>query len=143
VERFERGWNAPSPSAFDDFLADDVVLRQPLIPAVNGRAECHRYLARLLLFAPNLRGRLLSWAARDNELFLTVHMSAQVGRRSVQWTLVDRVRFDDSGMMHERQSFFDPSTLAWQIGRSPRLTFRWFWSRAVRNPVARFEASGR
>ena len=139
VEQFEDGWSAPNPTSFDRFLADDVVLKQPFLADVHGRDAAHTYLARLLLFAPTLQGHVRSWGATGNVLFIEVQMISTRRGRPVRWRLVDRCLFDEHGLVHVRESYFDAVVLASQIARSPALTLRWFWSRVVPNPASRLD----
>ena len=138
MEQFERGWSAPSPTAFDGFLADGVVLVQPALPTVRGRAQAHESLARLFLFAPTLTGRVLSWSSDGNVLFIEIEFSASGRRRPLRFNAVDRVLFDAHGVVHERVTYMDPLELTKQIARSPRLTLRWMWSRRVRDPIGKW-----
>jgi hypothetical protein len=139
MDQFEKGWSCPSPTAFDEFLATDVVLKQPFIPTVHGRTECHKYLARLLLFAPTLQGRVLSWSSTGNVLFIEIEFAApRTRRRVLRWNAADRVLFDEQGVVRERVTYMDPLELTKQIARSPRLTLRWLWSRAVPDPITRW-----
>src|SRR5947209_135270 len=96
IGQFVDGWSKPTPTAFDDFLADDVVLMQPGIPTVRGRHESHEYLSRLLLSAHSLTGTVLSWSSSGNVMFIEVQFSARRSEQpGIAWNALDRVSFDN------------------------------------------------
>jgi hypothetical protein len=63
VHAFSEGWRAPHPHAWDDLLADDLVLRQPLLPHRHGKAALAEEYARILQLLPDLRGKGTGWTA--------------------------------------------------------------------------------
>src|SRR4051794_32353615 len=103
VADFASGWTRPAPHAWDHLLAVDIVLHQPLLPPISGRAAFAAEYARLLRLVPDLRGQVLSRAARGNTLFLELRLQGTLGRRPLSLFLVDRLTLDSSGRVRERR----------------------------------------
>lgn len=128
VKRFAAGWRAPQPRAWDDLLAADVELTQPLLRNGRGLSVWHTEVARLLTFIPDLHGEVLSWAGRGDTLFIDLELRGTAGGKPVSFRAVDRITLGDGATVVSRESFFDPMPLAATLARRPRAWMRWWRS---------------
>jgi ketosteroid isomerase-like protein len=119
VERFEAEWSKSDAKALGTLLADDVVLVQPAMPAVRGKAEAHKAFSRLFRLIPDLHVYVHRWAARDEVVFIEFTLTGTFGGKEVSWPAVDRFLLRD-GLVAERISYFDPLPLMLTIPRRPR-----------------------
>jgi hypothetical protein len=131
VHAFSEGWRAPHPHAWDDLLADDLVLRQPLLPHRHGRAALAEEYARILQLLPDLRGKGTGWTASgpdgDATVVLQIELTATLGRRQIVLPLVDVCRLR-RGLLHERTSYLDPTPAVAALLRTPSAWTRWWRS---------------
>lgn len=136
VDAFAAGWAAPHPHAWDDLLHEDVVLRQPLLADGRGRDVWQRELTRLLAFLPDLRGQVLSWAGRQDVVFIDIACSGTAAGRPLEFRAVDRLTITAEGTVIQRDSFFDPLPLAVELARRPTAWMTW-WRSGVGPLLAR------
>lgn len=108
VMAFAEGWKTPHPHAWDDLLAVDIALTQPLLRSGVGRALWQDEVARLLSFLPDLTGEVLSWAGRGNVVFIDIVCTATLGGRPLSFRAVDRLTLGPDGRVTHRESFLDP-----------------------------------
>jgi SnoaL-like domain len=142
VAAFAAGWLDPHPHAWDDLLAPDVQLEQPLLESGTGIELWQRGLAQVLELLPDLRARVLRWAADGDELFIEVELSATLGGRPYAYRAVDRLTLDAGGRVTHRRSFLDPGPLALTIARRPRAWLPW-WRSGLPPLAARRHLRGR
>jgi len=135
VDRFAAGWRQPGPRAWDDVLADDVDLHQPLMPDGVGRAHWQQEFARLQAFLPDLRGEIVGWAADDDTIYVDIHCVATAGGRPLQFRAMDRLTVTPDGTITRRDSFFDPTPLVTALLTRPAAWAAWW-----RSGVAPFAA---
>lgn len=128
VEAFATGWRDPDPHAWDQLLADDVALRQPLLQNGRGRALWQQEVGRLLEFLPDARGEVLRWAGRGDAVFIELRVDATLAGRPLSFTAVDRLRIDPAGVVQQRDSFFDPAPVAAVVVRRPSAWWSWWRS---------------
>lgn len=128
VERFGSGWRCPHPHAWDEVLAEDVVLSQPLMPNGVGRAHWQREFARLQAFLPDLRGEVVDWSARGNTVHVEVRCDATVGGRRLSFTALDRLTLSADGQVVARHSYLDPTPLVVALLTRPHSWGRWWRS---------------
>lgn len=128
LEVFAKGWRQPDPHAWDEFLAEDVELVQPLLRDGRGRALWHEEMRRLLTFAPDLRAEVLSWAGHEDVVFIDLRITATVGGAPLSFRAFDRLVIDTSGTVLRRESFFDPAPVAVSLLRRPRTWWPWWRS---------------
>jgi SnoaL-like protein len=128
VDRFTKGWRQPDPHAWDELLTDDVELNQPLVASGTGVANWHDEMRRLLVLAPDLRGRVLAWAGRGEDLFIDVELTATIGGRPVSIRSLDRLRVTEEGRVRRRDAFFDPTVIAAAVVSRPSAWWRWWRS---------------
>jgi hypothetical protein len=122
VAKFAALWAAPAHGQLRELLADDVRLVQPISPPAIGLDAAARWLASTLRAIPDLRGEVDRWCGRGELLFIEFRLSGTIGRRRIEWPVVDRFRFgtDAGARAVERVSYFDPLPLLAAGLRSPR-----------------------
>jgi ketosteroid isomerase-like protein len=119
VERFETAWSRSNADALGELLADDVVLIQPGMPSIRGRAEAHETFSRLFRLIPDLHVVVHRWAEGDDVLFIEFTLAGTFGGSEISWPAVDRFLLRD-GLVAERVSYFDPMPLFLTTLRRPR-----------------------
>ncbi|MHA6619609.1 nuclear transport factor 2 family protein [Pseudonocardia sp. DLS-67] len=112
VDLFEKGWDRPDPHAWDDLLAEDAEFVQPLLPSGRGRAVWHEAARRLLRLAPDLRGDVMTWAGRDDVVFIDVRLRGTVGGKPLTFRSFDQLQIGPDGRVLRREAFFDPTPVA-------------------------------
>lgn len=82
VDVFAAGWRDPRPNAWDDVLADDLRLAQPLLRTRTGKQALAEEYARLFALVPDLRGTVDSWEADPDTQTVTIRLrlSGTLGR---------------------------------------------------------------
>lgn len=124
VELFAKGWDRPHPHAWDELLAEDAELVQPLLRSGRGRAVWQEEARRLLQLAPDLRGDVLAWAGCDDVVFIDVRLSATVGGKPLTFRSVDELLISPDGRVLRREAFFDPAPIALALLVRPKAWFR-------------------
>jgi ketosteroid isomerase-like protein len=119
VRRFDEAWSRSNADALVELLADDVVLRQPLMPELVGKSAAHAAFERLFRFFPGLTLTVNSWAARGDVVFIDFTLRGDVGGRPITWPAVDRFVLR-GGLAAERVSYFDGAKLVGEILKRPR-----------------------
>ena len=139
VARFAAGWRAPHPHAWDDLLATDVELHQPLLPSGRGKDWVAEEYGRLLALLPDLRGEVTAWSARavgdETLIHITLELTATAGNRRLSLPLTDVCRVRD-GLLVERVTHLDPTPAVLTLLRTPSLWLRW-WRSGVGPLIAR------
>ena len=118
TRRFREVWSAPTPDKLCQMLQPEVRLIQPAAPMVVGRTNARRMFAALLAWLPDLHAEVDHSSGRGDVVFIEFRLIATIGRRQVEWSLVDRFLLIEN-LVAERVSFFDPSTLVGAILRHP------------------------
>ncbi len=126
VDRFAAAWGSRDADQLGTLLHPDVVLEGPLTPVLRGRAMAVRALGQFLKMIPDLQITIHDSMARNNVVFIAFSFSGTVGRRRVEWHLVDRIELED-GLVRARVAYFDPRPLTramafhpaawWQLAR--------------------------
>ena len=119
VERFTEIWKNPSPEALNSLLHPDVRLVQPIDGEMRGHKATLKMWRRFFAALPDAHAEVLSWAARDDVVFLELRMHGTAGGRPIEWDLTDRIRLED-GLVRERVSYFDSAALMGKLARNPR-----------------------
>jgi len=119
VRRFDEAWSQSSADALVEVLADDVVLRQPLMPDIVGKAAARAAFERLFRYFPGLTVSVHGWAARDDVVFIDFTLHGDAGGRPISWPAIDRFVVRD-GLAAERVSYFDGAGLIGEIVKRPR-----------------------
>lgn len=128
VEAFAAGWRQPHPHAWDELLAAEVELAQPLLRSGRGLALWQAEVARLLTFVPDLTGHVLSWAHRQGVVFVEIELTGTVGGVPLTLNVVDRLELSSDGVVLRRDSFFDPLPVAVSLLGRPRAWLTWWHS---------------
>ena len=119
VAKFAAYWAAPT-TGLRELLADDIRLVQPLSRPAIGLDAAARWFASTLRAIPDLRGEVDRWSGCGELLFIEFRLSGTIGRRWIEWPVVDRFRIGADDRAHERISYFDPLPLLAAGLRSPR-----------------------
>ncbi|QZY28935.1 nuclear transport factor 2 family protein [Nocardioides coralli] len=141
VERFAAGWRSPHPHAWDEIVADDVRLEQPLLPTRSGRRALAEEYGRLLRLVPDLRGEVTAWGVLEpragvdvdeRSFVVDIHLTLRgtiggSGGRELVLSLVDRCTVED-GLLTARRSHFDPVPLLRLAARTPTAWLPWWTS---------------
>lgn len=119
AQRFADAWAHPTPDGLVALLHDDVVLRQPHLPPIRGKAAAHREMRRLLHWLPELHGIVDRASGDDQVLYIEWRMKRS---RSSHDTIpaVDRFFLRD-GLGAERVVYFDQLRLIRQVLAHPGL----------------------
>ena len=128
VETFAVGWDRPHPHAWDDLLADDVELVQPMLRRGRGRDLWWDESRRLLAFLPDLRADVMNWAGKEDQLFIELRLSATLGGRPLAFRAVDQLLLTPAGIVVRRESVFDSAPLAQAVLRRPGSWLAWWRS---------------
>lgn len=128
VSTFAAGWNEPAPHAWDELLATDVELAQPMLRHCHSRAAWQDEAKRLLTLVPDLRGEVMSWSAHEDTMFIRVRFTGTLGGTPLTWEAVDVARIDHQGTVLRRESFFDSAVPATAVLRRPRAWLPWWRS---------------
>lgn len=134
VERFVReldeAWRIASYAQLAErvspLFSPGARLSQPLAPDGRGLGGFKRALAGLITLAPDLRGRVVGWAADRQLLYVEFELAGTIGRRRLQLRTCDRIVLRD-GIAVERHVFMNPLPLLVAILAQPAV-----WPRAVR-----------
>lgn len=106
AQQFADGWAAPTAERLVALLAEDVVLYQPHLPPLRGRAAARAEFARLFRWLPGLHGTVHRARGADGVVFIEWTMHFPFGRRGVAIPAVDRFLLRD-GLGLERTVYFD------------------------------------
>ena len=117
ARRFAEGWAAPTAERLVTLLADDVVLLQPHLPPIRGRAAARAEFERLFAWLPGLHGVVHHARGDDGVLYIEWTMRLPIGR-GLAIDAVDRFLLRD-GLGAERTVYFDQLPLIAGVLRSP------------------------
>jgi hypothetical protein len=131
VGHFARVWDNASVEGHAELWADDIVLAQPLMGTLRGKAACMEGFGRLFRLIPDLRADVHRWSASDDAVFIEFTLSGTFGGRPLSWDAVDRFFLDDDGLIAERISYFDAVPLALTMVARPRGWRRLLSSRVI------------
>jgi ketosteroid isomerase-like protein len=119
VRRFEQAWGRSSADAIVELLADDVVLKQPAMPDIVGKAAAHKAFTQVFDAFPGLTATVHRWAADGNVVFIEFTLSGEFGGRPLSWSAVDRFLLRD-GLIADRVNYADGAKLFVEILKRPR-----------------------
>lgn len=128
TREFAAAWDKPGPHGFDDLLADDAELVQPLLATCVEKRLWWGEVERLLDFVPDLRSSVLSWSGRAEVLFIEHRLEATIGGRSVTVPAVDKLWLDEDGLILRRHAHFDPLPFTQHVLRHPSRWLPWWRS---------------
>jgi limonene-1,2-epoxide hydrolase len=124
VDAFARAWSQPTPERLVALLHPDVVLLQPHLHSIHGRANALKEFRRMLTWLPGLHGAVERWSASGDAVFVEWQMKLPLGHRTLSIPAVDRFRLDN-GLAIERVVYFDRLTLIQALLAHPRLWPGW------------------
>ena len=125
VEFFAAGWviGARDPEAFfrhfEPRTHPNTALIQPIAPPARGPGALRELFGPLFKAVPDLTGTLRRWGQTDDGVFIELTLCGHLGRRPVEWTVVDRIILED-GLIRERRSYFDSVPLVRAVALRPR-----------------------
>ena len=124
VEFFAAGWaiGARDPEAFfrhfGPRMHPNTALIQPIAPPARGPGALRELFGPLFKAVPDLTGTLRRCGQTDDGVFIELTLRGHLGRKPVEWTVVDRIILED-GMIRERRSYFDPAPLLKAVALRP------------------------
>jgi ketosteroid isomerase-like protein len=119
VQRFEQAWSRSSAEALVELLTDDVVLKQPSLPNIVGKAAAHRAFTQVFQAFPGLTATVHRWAANGDVVFIEFTLGGEFGGRRLSWPAVDRFFLRD-GLIAERVNYADGGKFFIEILKRPR-----------------------
>jgi hypothetical protein len=125
VEFFAEGWQLGARDVegffrhFGPRMHPDTVLIQPIALPARGPGALRELFGPLFRAVPDLTGTLRRWGETADGVFIELTLSGHLGRRPLEWTVVDRIILED-GLIRERQSYFDPAPLLKAVALRPR-----------------------
>jgi hypothetical protein len=125
VEFFAAGWviGAHHPEAFfrhfGPRMHPNTELIQPIARPARGPRALQELFGPLFKAMPDLTGELKRWGQTADGVFIELTLRGHLGRKPVEWTVVDRIILED-GLIRQRQSYFDPSPLLKAVALRPR-----------------------
>ena len=119
VRRFEQAWGRSSADALVELLTDDVILKQPSLPDIVGKAAAHKAFTQVFQAFPGLTVTVHRWAASGDVVFIEFTLSGEFGGRQLSWPAVDRFFLRD-GLIAERVNYADGAKLFVEILKRPR-----------------------
>lgn len=122
VAEFTDFWRDPSPQRLPDLLHPDVVLVQPLAPAMTGIEAAQAEFRRFCHCLPGLRGEVDRWCADGSLVFIEFRLQAFGGK--LEWPVVNRLHISD-GKATERVTYFDALGLLPGLLCHPSIGWRW------------------
>lgn len=106
ASRFEQAWKNPTADGLAALLAEDVVLIQPHLPPIRGRAAAHAEFARLFAWIPGTHSIVRSSRESGDLAFIEHELRFPVGNGTIRLPSVDRIVLRD-GLIAERVVYFD------------------------------------
>jgi len=128
IEEFAKGWSAPGPHAWDNLVADDVELVQPMLRDGRGRELWWDEAGRMMRLLPDLRAEVLDWSAREDTVYIHLEFRATLAGKPFCWRAIDHIKITPDGTLLRRQSFFDSAPVAATVLRRPRAWLAWWRS---------------
>lgn len=130
VAAFAEGWRSPHPHAWDDLLADNAQLTQPLLRDRVGRHALAEEYGRLLELIPDLKGDVRRWTATGRTVRIELRLTGTLGRLPLRLDVTDQLTLDDDGRITSRRASFDPLPAVALLARQPAAWKRW-WDSGV------------
>jgi hypothetical protein len=125
VEFFAAGWKFGARDAeaffrhFGPRMHPDTVLIQPVARPARGPRALQELFGPLFKAMADLDGELKRWGETPDGVFIELTLRGHLGRKLVEWTVVDRIILED-GLIRERRSYFDPMPLLMSVALHPR-----------------------
>ncbi len=118
AEQFAASWAAPTVERLAALLTDDVVLYQPHLPPLRGKAAARAEFGRLFRWLPGLHGEVHRARGDGGVVYIEWTMRFPLAGRVVHIPAVDRFYLRD-GLGAERTVYFDQIPLIAAVLRHP------------------------
>lgn len=118
--RFEQAWAEPTPERLASLLTGDVVLYQPQLPPIRGKAAVIAEFTRLLKWLPGTHSVTTRWQENAKEAFIEHTLHFPAGRDFIRLPAVDVFRLEN-GLARERIVYFDQVKLITGVLKHPSL----------------------
>lgn len=125
ASRFESAWEKPTPDGLVALLSEDVIIRQPHLPAIRGKAAVHREFTRLFTWIPGTHSIVKSSRESDDVAFIEHELRFPVGEKFIALPAVDRFVLRN-GLGVERVVYFDQVRLILSVIKHPSLWLGYF-----------------
>jgi hypothetical protein len=139
---FAMGWDVPEPRAWDNLMAENIELNQPLLQPGTTRRTWHDEAQRLVTLLPDIRGEVVSWAGHEEHMFIELRLTATLGGKPLVFRAVDKLCLTSTGTVLRRDSFFDSAPLMQAVLRRPSAWLPW-WRSGIGPFLARRRFLGR
>jgi hypothetical protein len=120
VERFATAWQRPTPESLGDLLDDYIVLKQPHLPTICGKAAALAEFRRLLHWLPDFHGIVERATYAHNIVMIEWRMIFPIGVQPLTICAVDRLTLQN-GLATERAVYFDTRPLRQAVMQHPRI----------------------
>jgi hypothetical protein len=117
---FEAAWAAPTPDRLVALLHDDVVLLQPQLPPIRGKAAALAEFRRLFRWLPGTRGVVDRTVSAPGIAMIEWRLVFPIGRAGTSIPIVDRLTVRDA-LIVERAAYFDQTPILLAVGTRPWL----------------------
>lgn len=117
---FEAAWAAPTPERLVTLLHDDVVLLQPQLPPIRGKAAARAEFQRLFRWLPGTHGVVERTVSAPGVAMIEWRLVFPIGRAGTTIPIVDRLTVRDA-LIVERAAYFDQTPILLAVGSRPWL----------------------
>lgn len=117
---FETAWAAPTPERLVALLHDDVVLFQPQLPPIRGKAAARAEFERLFRWLPATHGIVDRTLSAPGVTMIEWRLVFPIGRHGTTIPIVDRLTIRDA-LIAERAAYFDQTPILIAVGARPWL----------------------
>ncbi len=118
--RFTAAWQAPTAERLASLLADDVVLYQPHLPPIRGKAAAQAEFERLLSWIPGTFSKVKVWREDESVALIEHELHFPVGTGFIRVRAVDRFNLEQ-GLGKERVVYFNLLRLIGGVLKHPSL----------------------
>jgi ketosteroid isomerase-like protein len=108
---FSEAWAEGNFERLLAVLAPDARVLYPPMPEATDREGLRQFFERAYVRMPDLRFRLVDWAARGDAVFVEWVATATIGDQRLSWEGADRFTFGDDGQIVEARAYYDPRAL--------------------------------
>lgn len=108
---FSEAWAEGDYDRLLAVLAPDVNVLYPPMPEATDREGLRQFFEGAYARMPDLRFRLVDWAARGDAVFVEWVATATIGDQQLSWEGADRFTFRDDGQIVEARAYYDPRAL--------------------------------
>ena len=120
AEAFETAWAAPTAERLVALLHEDVVLLQPQLPPIRGKAAALAEFRRLFRWLPGTSGVVDRTISAPGIAMIEWRLTFPIGRGGTTIPIVDRLLVRDR-LIVERAAYFDQTPILLAVGVRPWL----------------------